>query len=215
MILEEAPDVPESGPSRPWQLLTVSARSAAALEAATANLSEHFKKNPDTKLADAAFTLQAGRKAFEYRRGVVCRSVEDAIAALENSAQASAGPAATETRHTVFMFPGQGSQYVNMGKELYEREVTFRNEVDRCSTILQPDLGLDLRDVLFATADRLEEATELLTQTRITQPALFVMEYALARLWMEWGIRPESMIGHSIGEYVAALRPACSHLSMV
>ncbi|NEO70711.1 alpha/beta fold hydrolase [Moorena sp. SIO3H5] len=103
-----------------------------------------------------------------------------------------------------FMFPGQGAQYVNMGLELTDEISTFRVLIDRCSELLKPDLGIDLRHVLYPKQEQTNQATEQLKQTTITQPALFVIEYALAQLWMSWGVRPEAMIGHSIGEYVAA-----------
>ncbi|WP_148663133.1 acyltransferase domain-containing protein, partial [Scytonema hofmannii] len=106
-----------------------------------------------------------------------------------------------------FMFSGQGAQYVNMGRELYEVEPTFRKYVDICAAILQPHLGLDIRHILYPHAQHIDVETRdlaSLQQTAITQPALFIIEYALAQLWMEWGVRPEAMIGHSIGEYVAA-----------
>ncbi|NES83520.1 MAG: alpha/beta fold hydrolase [Moorea sp. SIO2B7] len=103
-----------------------------------------------------------------------------------------------------FMFPGQGAQYVNMGLELIHEISTFRDLIDRCSTLLKPHLGIDLRHVLYPKQEQTNQATEQLKQTTITQPALFVIEYALAQLWMSWGVRPQAMIGHSIGEYVAA-----------
>jgi acyl transferase domain-containing protein len=110
----------------------------------------------------------------------------------------------TKDRPILFMFSGQGSQYVNMGRDLYESEPSFREQVEQCAQILQPHLGLDLRDVLYPPDDQREEASVRLNRTAITQPALFTIEYALAYLWMEWGILPKAMLGHSIGEYVAA-----------
>jgi acyl transferase domain-containing protein len=116
----------------------------------------------------------------------------------------AAGEAAEETP-AAFLFPGQGAQQVNMGRGLYETESAFRNEIDRCCEILRPLLGLDLRALLYPPAGAdLDAAQRQLTETWITQPALFVVEYALARLWMAWGVRPRAMIGHSLGEYVAA-----------
>ena len=102
------------------------------------------------------------------------------------------------------MFPGQGSQYVNMGREIYHNEPVFRGELDRCAALLEPHLGCDLLQVLYPAEGQVEEATERLTQTALAQPAIFAVDYALAKLWMEWGIRPEKMIGHSVGEFVAA-----------
>ncbi|MHC5730470.1 MAG: acyltransferase domain-containing protein, partial [Nostoc sp.] len=107
-------------------------------------------------------------------------------------------------REIVFMFPGQGSQYVEMGRELYQTEPIFREQVDLCCQLLQPHIGLDLRSLIYQGESESEATAEKLQQTDITQPALFVIEYALAQLWMSWGISPSAMIGHSIGEYVAA-----------
>lgn len=204
VILEDAPVAMESGPSRPFKVLTVSARSSAALQTAAKNLADHIRQNPAVNLADLAYTLQLGRKAFEYRAAATCSNAANALEVLESMAS-SEGALAGESPRTVFMFPGQGSQYVNMSKGLYESEPVFRAEVDRCSILLKSELGLDLREILYPPAGQEEAASELLKETRITQPVLFVIEYALARLWMEWGLHPESMIGHSIGEYVAAL----------
>ena len=206
VVLEEAPLVEPSGPARPWQLLILSAQTASALETATANLIDHCQRHADLNLADVAYTLQVGRRAFRHRRMLVCRNLTEARWALESrdakgiftSAQES------EARPVVFMFPGQGAQYVNMGAELYHTEPLFREQVERCATLLTPHLGLDLRDIVYPHPEHTAAAAQQLAQTRITQPALFVIEYALARLWMAWGVRPQAMIGHSIGEYVAA-----------
>lgn len=206
VALEEAPEPAPSTLSRPWQLLLLSAKTAPALDAATEQLLAHFKANPDLDLADAAFTLQQGRQVFQNRRILVCRDVQDAITTLE-----SRDPRRLITHHDdiadpslVFMFPGQGAQHLHMGADLYRTEPVFRDTIDRCSRLLLPALGVDLRQVLYPEAEQANEAERLLTQTRITQPALFVIEYALASLWISWGVKPAAMIGHSIGEYVAA-----------
>ncbi|MHC5764549.1 MAG: aminotransferase class III-fold pyridoxal phosphate-dependent enzyme [Nostoc sp.] len=213
IVLEEAPQIQSSGSSRPQQLLLLSAKTSKALEAATANLQQHLQYNAEINLADVAYTLQRGRKAFNYRRSIVCHDITDAIAALQ-----SLDPNQVNTRHieirnpaVVFMFPGQGSQYVNMGLNLYNREPVFQEAVDECAEILKPLLGRDLREIIYpAPSDaygglRLREtATISLRQTCFTQPALFVIEYALAQLWQSWGVKPQGMIGHSIGEFVAA-----------
>jgi acyl transferase domain-containing protein len=206
VVLEEAPTVPPSGPSRGWQLLLLSARTASALDAATTNFIEHLKANPELDLADAAFTLQTGRRVFDHRRMLVCRDAGDAAAALAagDARRVVTGQGKERERPVVFMFPGQGAQHVGMAVETYRDEAVFRDEVDRCAAILTPLLDLDLRDVLFPAADKTAAAEKLLRQTRITQPALFVVGYALAKLWISWGIRPRAMIGHSVGEYVAA-----------
>jgi len=205
VVLEEAPVARPSGPGRPWQLLVLSAKTRSALETATSRLADCLKEQPDLNLADVAFTLQVGRKELGHRRAVVCREA-NAVAALETLDPKWVYTAAQEPkqRPVVFMFPGQGAQYVDMGRELYQAEPTFRKHVDLCCELLRPHLGFDLREVLYPGDGQAESAAERLKQTSVTQPALFVIEYALARLWMEWGVRPEAMIGHSIGEYVAA-----------
>lgn len=205
VVLEEAPEMEPSGESRPWQLLLLSARTNSALESATAQLAEYLNHHAEADLADVAYTLQVGRKAFGQRRAVICRD-GDAVAALEtlDPRRVYTGVQEAKERPVVFMFPGQGAQYVNMGLDLYRVEPAFRKQVAQCCEALKPHLGFDLRDALYPSQDRIEEASERLKQTCVTQPALFVIEYALARLWMEWGVRPQAMIGHSIGEYVAA-----------
>jgi amino acid adenylation domain-containing protein len=207
VVLEEAPECAPSGPSRPWQLLAVSARSEQALEQATRNLAAHLRAHPEQPLADVAFTLQQGRKAFSHRRVVVCAQHDDGAAALESldPKRVFTQRAAEATPSIVFMFPGQGAQHVQMGRALYQDEPLFRAEVDQGAEILEPLLGVDLRSLLYPAPGREEWAAGQLKQTVITQPALFVIEHALARLWMAWGIEPQAMIGHSVGEYVAAV----------
>ncbi|MBD2410514.1 acyltransferase domain-containing protein [Nostoc calcicola FACHB-3891] len=206
VILEEAPEVRHVDKSRPWQLILLSAKTSTALESATENLLAYFKQNPEINLANVAHTLQVGRRAFNYRRMLVCKNVQDAINVLETQQQEGTFTVYQEHRKqpVIFMFSGQGSQYANMGRELYEVEPTFRRHVDICTEILQPQLGLDIRDLLFPKSEQIDAANQKLQQTAFTQPALFVIEYALAKLLMSWGVLPAAMIGHSIGEYVAA-----------
>ncbi|WDD36958.1 beta-ketoacyl synthase N-terminal-like domain-containing protein (plasmid) [Nostoc sp. UHCC 0926] len=206
VILEEAPVVERLDASRPWQLLLLSAKTTTALETNTANLATHLQQHPDITLPDVAHTLQVGRRAFDHRRIVVCNGCEDAVKVLT-----SPDPQRLLTYHhkpshrpVIFMFSGQGAQYVNMARELYLVEPTFFQHVNICADILQPLLNLDIRHILFPKEQQIEAATQKLEQTALTQSALFVIEYALAQLWMEWGVHPEAMIGHSIGEYVAA-----------
>lgn len=175
-----------------YQLLVVSAKTHSALETATANLVNHLRQHPDVNLADVAYTLQVGRQAFAYRRFCVCSSLEEAS---EVSAYAEATVPQHGTPAITFMFPGQGSQYVGMGRELYA-EAVFRSHIDRCCELLAPHLGINLWDLVQSSTN--------LNDTAYAQPALFMIEYALAQSLMNWGIRPEAMIGHSIGEYVAA-----------
>ncbi|MBH8571747.1 SDR family NAD(P)-dependent oxidoreductase [Nostocaceae cyanobacterium CENA369] len=189
---------------RKYQLLVLSAKTESALETATENLANHLREYPDLNLADVAHTLQVGRWIFNHRRMVICQDREDAIKALQDPQRAFTHYQEPCNCSVVFMFSGQGTQYVNMGRELYESESVFREQVDYCCELLKPLLDLDLRQVLYPSEAEALTATQKLQQTAITQPALFVIEYALAKLWMAWGVQPEAMIGHSIGEYVAA-----------
>ncbi|MFN6479644.1 SDR family NAD(P)-dependent oxidoreductase [Nostoc sp. DedQUE07] len=204
VILEEAPVLEPSSPSRPWQLLVLSAKTDSALETATKNLANHLQQHPDVNLADVAHTLQVGRGEFNHRRVLVCQDIEDAASALRDPQRVLTRLVENSDRPIAFMFPGQGAQYVDMGKELYQTEPVFQEQVDFCCQLLQPHLGLDLRSVIYPKESESKAAAEKLQQTDITQPALFVIEYALAQLWISWGISPQAMIGHSIGEYVAA-----------
>ncbi|HEX6042688.1 non-ribosomal peptide synthase/polyketide synthase, partial [Longimicrobium sp.] len=224
VIVEQAPAAAPSEPARPWQLLTLSARTPAALEAATDRLGTHLRAHPEQSLADAAYTLQVGRRSFEHRRVLVARDGAEAAEALLSRSERVVDGAAPGPRSVAFLFPGVGSQYAGMGRGLYEAEPVYRETVDRCAEILLPHLGLDIRDVMYAAdADAADEAAPggidlramlarakaadadgPLSGARVSQTALFVTEYALARLWMHWGVRPEALIGHSLGEYVAA-----------
>lgn len=203
VIVEEAPAFESSDKGRDWQLLVLSAKTETALETQTSRLVEYLKQNPQLNFADVAHTLQIGRGSFDHRRMFVCRDSEDAISALEQHRSVDAFQEA-HNRPVIFMFPGQGTQYVNMAAELYRHEPVFREHVDTCCEQLKPILKLDLRHLLFPTPERADEAARELAQTCFTQPALFVVEYALAQTWMAWGVRPHAFIGHSIGEYVAA-----------
>ncbi len=224
VILEEAPaaksqedtqavhtisgsSLPITQKERNYQLLLLSALEAPALEAASRNLVAHLKQHPQLNLADVAYTLAVGRKAFHKRRAVVCSDVEDAVAALSEldpKRVLTNFQPSQQQGAVVFMFSGQGSQYVNMGWELYQTEPVFREQIDKCAKLLEPHLNLDVRDILYNNSASQASAAQKLQQTIIAQPALFVTEYALACLWMSWGVRPQAMIGHSLGEYVAA-----------
>jgi acyl transferase domain-containing protein/acyl carrier protein len=235
VILEEAPAVEASEPGRAYKLLVLSAKTSSALETATANLIDYLKQHPDLNLADVAYTLQLGRRVFDHRRTFVCCDTEDALVALQDPKRVLTSIQETSARPVAFMFPGLGTHYINMAWELYKTEPTFREQVDRCCSLLEPHLGFNLKDVLYPSknqadkgnqeqspangtpksginlrqmlgrgAEPANEATQKLNQTFLTQPAIFVIEYALAQLWQSWGIRPIAMLGYSIGEYVAA-----------
>ncbi|AUX48180.1 polyketide synthase [Sorangium cellulosum] len=213
VVLEEAPPPPAADPPRPCELLVLSARSSASLERLTDALAEHLETHADLELGDVAYTQQLGRRAFGHRRAVVCRAREEAARALRDRGDAlrTGGPVAGP-RPVAFLFPGQGTQRPDMGRDLYETEPVFRAEVDACASLLQRHLGTDLRTLLFPAPADLEDAARRLDRTSMTQPALFVVEYALARLWMAWGVTPDAMLGHSVGEYVAACLAGCLSL---
>jgi acyl transferase domain-containing protein len=225
-VLEEAPAGEPTDEGRPWQLLVLSARTDNALEVATDNLVRHLQAHPEQPFADVAYTLQVGRKGFEQRRVLVCRDLEDALQSLEtrDPKRLLNSSLTMKERPVAFLFTGVGDQYVNMAKELYKTEAFFKEIVDCCCDLLLPHLQLDLRDVLFHEENgkdaasgsgfdlrkmlrrdvEVDPATAKLNETIYAQPAMFVVEYALACLLMEWGVRPKAMIGHSLGEYVAA-----------
>ena len=218
LILEQAPPREEGArPSRPRQLVLLSARGENALGETTerlvahldAHLEAHTEEDPTgdaDHFADIAHTLRIGRKGFEQRRALVAESAADAAATLGEvgSPRVLSRYCPESGRPAAFLFSGQGSQYVHMAAETWEHEPVFREHFDECREILRPILGLDLRDVVHpATADD-AEAAEKLQQTSLTQPALFAVEYSLARMWMSWGVEPRAMLGHSIGEYVSA-----------
>lgn len=206
LVLEEAPDGVPCAPARREQLLLLSAKSEPALDRATARLARHFRFHPDVNLADTAYTLQIGRRGFSCRRALVSQSTADAAEVLESksSARLLAGRLARPVTKVAFLFPGQGAQYAGMAAELHTSEPEFAHEFDACARVLNPRLGLDIHSLVFSgPADR-EKAEARLAETAITQPVLFAVELALARLWMSWGIEPAAMIGHSLGEFVAA-----------
>jgi acyl transferase domain-containing protein/thioesterase domain-containing protein/acyl carrier protein len=206
VVLEEAPERTIKRVPKPYELLAVSAKSAAAADAALVNLVAHLGAHPEIDMGDAAWTSQVGRQAFAHRRALVVEDSPQALTALaEKGAKASATGVAPTTRPSVaFLFSGQGSQYVGMGHELYEHEPVFRKSLDRCARVLQPLIGIDQIKALYPADGDKDAAAEKLNQTWLTQPALFSIEYALAQWWMSLGIEPAAMVGHSIGEYVAA-----------
>ncbi|MFE4108593.1 type I polyketide synthase [Almyronema epifaneia] len=202
VVLEEAPAPAPSMPARPWQLVLLSAKTAAALDQAAANLATHLRQHPQANLADVAYTLQVGRKAFSHRRLVVCRTVDEAIAALTATDSPQKATLASGHREVVFLLPGQGAQYPGMTQDLYRSEAAFRQQIDHCCQLLQPHLDRDLRTLLYPHPAAAQ--ADLLSQTGYAQPAIFVVNYALAKLWQSWGIQPTALIGHSLGELVAA-----------
>jgi amino acid adenylation domain-containing protein len=204
VVIEQAPERRACSSVPTKQLLVLSARSPAALEQATDNLAAHLSVHPNMNLADAAWTLQAGRRAFDCRRAVVAGDAAEAVRLLSKRERTQTRSKPNDAPEVCFLFPGQGSQHPNMAREIYDTEPVFRQWVDRCADLLRPHLDTDLRTLLYPPAGTSEEVKRSVTETVNAQPAIFTIEYALAQLWMSWGIRPKAMVGHSIGEFVAA-----------
>ncbi|MCK4760828.1 MAG: SDR family NAD(P)-dependent oxidoreductase, partial [Candidatus Aminicenantes bacterium] len=209
------------------RLLVLSARTQVALHEMSENFARHLKENPGIDLADAAYTLQLGRKGFMYRKMLVCSNKEE----IDNLLSAPVFQAREGKKAVMFMFPGQGAQYVDMARELYESEPGFRAEMDRCFEILK-ESGTDIKAILYpeqqeqssadhasspASSDKPDKPdkadksnksymsdSDTINNTEIAQPLIFTVQYALAKQLMSWGIEPYALIGHSIGEYAAA-----------
>lgn len=205
-VLEEAPLAEAADPGRPWSLVLLSARSEAALAHRRADLAAHLRDQPETSLADVAHTLAVGRHAFGHRLAVLGRNPGEIVAALAGDAPERCLAARTETRErpVAFLLPGQGTQSVGMARAVYAAEPVFRDALDRCAEELRPHLGLDLVRLLYPAAGEATAAAERLAETRFTQPAVFAVSFAMAELLASWGLRPVAMLGHSLGEYVAA-----------
>jgi amino acid adenylation domain-containing protein len=205
VVLEQAPALQGPGPGEPaHRLLILSARTQSALERRAVQLAEYLTRHAHASFPDVAYTLQVGRKPFEWRWAKVCAGAADAVTALTASpltASSSYVPGGAQDPPVVFMFPGQGAQYENMCLDLYRTQPVFKEETDYCLDILASTMDIDVKSVLFPAQSAESGA---FTQTQFTQPLLFTIEYALAKLLMHWGIHPDAMIGHSIGEYVAA-----------
>ncbi|TLQ44539.1 type I polyketide synthase [Streptomyces marianii] len=207
-ILERAPEPePAASPAddeQGYHVLPLSARSADALEQAAADLAAHLQTH-GSELADVAGTLQNGRGQHNHRRAVVAATPEEAVAALRRDGDPalSVDGRGSKLQEVAFLFPGQGAQYPGMALGLYRTQPVYREALDRCAAVLAKVLDRDLLDLLHADASD-SEAAALLAETRITQPVTFAVDWALAQLWRSWGISPAAMLGHSVGEYVAA-----------
>ncbi|MCP4662888.1 MAG: type I polyketide synthase, partial [bacterium] len=200
-ILEEPPAPAAPSASRPWQLLVLSAHTAAALERMTDRLAAYLRSSP-ADLADVAFTLQQGRRVLSHRRMLLCRDAEEAARWLESRDAEGVRTRfqESEERPVTFLFPDAGQDAVNRTEELYRGEPTFQEAVDRCCRLLEAELGRDLREVILAP----REAGRRPAGNGLTRPAVFVVEWALAQLLLEWGLAPQAMLGDGVGEYVAA-----------
>ncbi|MBA4017142.1 MAG: polyketide synthase [Pirellula sp.] len=207
LVLEEAPQVAASDEARrPQQLITLSARNRAALDDASRRLAAHLREHPEQNLADVAYTLFHGRAKFDVRRVLAAGDSAEAAALLE------AGDASRVFTHkggdakpsVVFMFPGGGVQSPRMGRDLYESEPVFKQWIDRGLTWLAGKLDVDLREVWFAGPERDAELQSVWERPSVQLPAIYLCEYALAKLWQAWGVQPAALLGHSLGENTAA-----------
>ena len=209
VILREAPSAERSKPAheRTGQLFSLSAKSETALRTMAGRLAEHLSVPPIRPLGDISHTANAGRSHFEHRLAVQAASAEPLREALESFARGIESPAVIRglakgaiPPKAVFLFTGQGSQYIGMGRGLWETQTVFRRALEKCDEILRPRLDRPLLSVIYPEPG----AQTPLDETTYTQPALFALEYALAELWRSWGIEPAAVLGHSVGEYVAA-----------
>lgn len=193
-----------SGESRPLELLTWSAKTENSLEGYQTALGNYIKSSPEINLADVAYSLSTTRDTFNKRSFVLSSNSETASnQLLVETTSVKTFDLKTLPDNVAFLFPGQGAQYLQMGKALYEHEDVFREAVDECTEILLEAFDFDIRTIIYPEHNSIE-AENNLKDTQFTQPALFVIEYALSQLWMSWGIKPTLLCGHSIGEFVAA-----------
>jgi phthiocerol/phenolphthiocerol synthesis type-I polyketide synthase E len=203
VVLQEPPPPVERQPTHTEHLLQVSARTPTALTAAVRRLAGHLTEHPQLNLADVAYTLRVGRRRYPHRVAAVV-SGDGRQAASMLAQRVAKGEAMPDPPRLAWLFSGQGTQYAGMGARLYQAEPVFRDVVNRCADILVHEVGTDIRRLLFAAGPDRAAADDHLGRTAFTQPALFTVEYALAQLWQSWGVRPDAMLGHSVGEYVAA-----------
>ncbi|MCZ6834526.1 MAG: SDR family NAD(P)-dependent oxidoreductase [Planctomycetota bacterium] len=206
VIVEESPESLPSDAARPWETLILSAKTKTALEARTDQLAEHLKSHPELNLSDVAHTLQIGREPFEHRRIVAVQSLDDAISTLQSRdpQRIASGKCDAGQPSIVFMFPGGGAQYPNMGRELYETESVYREAIDECLRLLSSHIDFDLKSMMYPISGNEEQAAKDLRGVTASICSIFSTSYATAQLWISRGVEPESMTGHSLGEYVAA-----------
>jgi acyl transferase domain-containing protein len=217
VVLEEAPLIShrssvigEKSKEREYQLILLSAKTPSALEKMTGNLAQYLEKNIDINLEDAVYTLMLGRRTMKHRRMLVCSDTVDALRklTLPGSGKVHTFFNEVEKRPAIFMFSGLGSQYVHMGKDIYQTEPLFREEMDRCFDILKSLLGYDIKEILYPSPvsplSSVSSGEKNIHQTEVAQLVIFIFEYALAQLLIKWGIQPYAMIGYSFGEYTAA-----------
>jgi acyl transferase domain-containing protein/acyl carrier protein len=209
IILQEAPDINRAndhGLEREYKIISLSAKTKLSLDNMTNNFLKFIKQNSNLNLSDIAYTLHLGRERFSKRRFLVCKDIKEACAKLVSQDQAEVQTFFSNCaeRRPIFMFPGQGAQYLNMGLELYKNEIEFRKEMDICFKILKSFTDIDFKRIMFQPNSQVDISDEIINQTQNAQVLIFIFEYALSQLLINWGIKPYAMIGHSIGEYTAA-----------
>ncbi len=202
VVLEEAKLIHEISPKLECNVIILSAKSKEALKRSKQNLLEYLRCNQDVNISDVAYTLQVGRAGFNFRDIIVCSEIDDAIESLAKSVEKSSF-STSESINPVFMFPGQGCQYVNMAKELYDKNKYFREQFGACITFIKKTKGIDLLKFIFPDSENDVPETEI-NQACIAQPLIFSVDYSIAKFLIQLGIKPKAMIGHSLGEYVAA-----------
>ncbi|PWQ99245.1 type I polyketide synthase [Leucothrix arctica] len=200
VIFEQAPtrETDISSP-RSQQLITLSAKNSPALSQLAARYQQHLETRPDTRLEDIAYSSSIGRSALSHRIGLTASSSDDLLAQLRSFTTDKQAIVTTDNT-LAYLFTGQGSQYSGMGRELYDSLPLFRDTLNQCDALLNQKLDISLLDIMYFG----EDDAELIHQTAYTQPALFALEYALAKVWQSWGVTPDYVMGHSVGEYVAA-----------
>ena len=212
VVIQAAPALDGPAPSRPFHLLLVSAESRTAMECAAERLADHLKEHEDQELSDVSYSLAVGQRQFEWRRVAVGASREELIERLRKGAGRGAwsGSEPTVQRPVAFVLAGIGEQAAGTGRGLYDGEPAFRAAADQCAEILKPFLGQDIREAMFAEPKPSRDwlrggGSDVLKDARIAQPAAFVLDWALAQMWLTWGIKPAALLGYSVGEYVAAV----------
>lgn len=209
VVLQEPPVAAKSQEEpggRPTHLMVLSAKTASALQKLTDDLADYISSHKDLDPYDICYTLARGRQHFNYRRAVIFQTLDEAAARLksEDPQFFVSKRSPRKKAHLAFMFPGQGSQYVGMGGDLYKHEEVFKEAIDRCAGYLEEEMGEDIRTIMMPQENHSEAHQTLLQDTYYTQPAIFTLEYALAQLFLSWGYQPKVLLGHSIGEFVCA-----------
>ncbi|MDY7012706.1 MAG: beta-ketoacyl synthase N-terminal-like domain-containing protein, partial [Cyanobacteriota bacterium] len=207
VVVAEAPPrrVARQDGARSHHLLTLSAKHPDALKTLARNYAREFEERPELSIADACFTANTGRSHFHYRWAAVAGDLADLKEQLQGFAATETVPVARSAAPKLaFLCTGQGAQSINAGRQLYETQPVFRRVLEQCDRVLRPDLDLSLLALLYPDDSEAEKMAALLDRTRYAQPALFSLECAIAALWQSWGIVPDILLGHSLGEYIAA-----------